>query len=261
MKLSIITINKNNAVGLERTCQSVTWQTFEDFEWIVIDGASDDNSVDIIRKYAHKMAYWVSESDTGVYNAMNKGINLAKGDYCLFLNSGDWLFSPYILKIVFTRIADIEADIFYGDYLFPDFTIWKVPEKLTMDFFYTSGSISHQNALIKRSLFFEHGFYDENFATISDAIFFMKELWLYHSKFHFINTKISINDNFVLSFVLHESSSQEEKHEMKKIMGDIEYNALVKRNAVKKRNIVKKIIKYLLPYGVVRIFQEYILNR
>ncbi|MDR1904338.1 MAG: glycosyltransferase, partial [Treponema sp.] len=74
MKLSIITINKNNAQGLERTIKSVAGQTFEDFEYIVIDGASDDGSVEIIKQYADKIHYWVSEPDTGIYNAMNKGI-------------------------------------------------------------------------------------------------------------------------------------------------------------------------------------------
>ena len=94
-QLSIITINRNDAKGLEHTLKSV-WkmQTFKDFEHIIIDGASCDGSVDVIKKYATKLAYWISEPDKGVYNAMNKGIVKAQGEYLLFLNSGDWLENP-----------------------------------------------------------------------------------------------------------------------------------------------------------------------
>ena len=73
MKLSIITVNLNNAAGLEKTAESIIGQTFTDFEWIVIDGGSTDGSVDVIRKYENRITYWVSEKDSGIYNAMNKG--------------------------------------------------------------------------------------------------------------------------------------------------------------------------------------------
>jgi len=84
MQLSIITINLNNASGLEKTIQSVISQTNKDFEYIVIDGASTDGSVEVIKKYSSGINYWVSEPDTGIYNAMNKGIRKAQGDYCYF---------------------------------------------------------------------------------------------------------------------------------------------------------------------------------
>jgi len=98
MKLSIITINKNNAAGLEKTIQSVVSQTFNDFEYIVIDGNSEDGSVEIITKYAGSITCWVSEPDTGIYDGMNKGIRKARGEYCLFLNSGDWLMTRTIIE-------------------------------------------------------------------------------------------------------------------------------------------------------------------
>ena len=101
MKLSIITINLNNASGLEKTIQSVINQTYKDFEFIVIDGASTDGSVEVIKKYSSGINYWVSESDTGIYNAMNKGIRKAQGEYCLFLNSADYLFSPNLISAVY----------------------------------------------------------------------------------------------------------------------------------------------------------------
>ena len=81
-KLSVITINYNNKSGLEKTIQSLFSQTFNDFEYIVIDGGSSDGSIDIINKYSNKITYWVSEKDKGIYDALNKGISKSTGEYC-----------------------------------------------------------------------------------------------------------------------------------------------------------------------------------
>ena len=107
-KLSIITINRNNAAGLRKTIESVVSQTYTDFEYIIIDGASTDGSVEVIKEYAEatlpcgeglgERLYWVSEPDKGIYNAMNKGILKAQGEYLLFLNSGDWLVDKDVIK-------------------------------------------------------------------------------------------------------------------------------------------------------------------
>ena len=86
MKFSIITINYNNNKGLKKTIESVIGQTYKDFEYIIIDGGSDDGSVDTIKKYSNYITYWVSEHDNGIYNAMNKGIVQAKGTYINFMN-------------------------------------------------------------------------------------------------------------------------------------------------------------------------------
>ena len=92
-QLSIVTINLNNKIGLEKTIVSVINQKYRNFEFIIIDGNSTDGSVDIIQKYQDKITYWISENDSGIYNAMNKGIANSKGEYILFLNSGDYLFN------------------------------------------------------------------------------------------------------------------------------------------------------------------------
>src|SRR5690242_21925905 len=97
LKLSIITVNFNNAAGLQRTMDSAFHQTFTDYEYVIIDGGSTDGSKDLIKNHANKLVYWVSEKDNGVYQAMNKGIVRAKGDYLLFLNSGDYLLHERIL--------------------------------------------------------------------------------------------------------------------------------------------------------------------
>ena len=100
-QLSIITINYNNLAGLQKTFESVFNQTFQDFEYIVIDGGSTDGSKELIEQYHDKIDYWVSEPDSGIYNAMNKGIVRANGEYLQFLNSGDSLLGENILKNVF----------------------------------------------------------------------------------------------------------------------------------------------------------------
>jgi glycosyltransferase involved in cell wall biosynthesis len=269
---SIITVNKNNAIGLERTCQSVICQNYENFEWLVIDGASTDNSVDIIKNYSNKMTYWVSEPDKGIYNAMNKGIRHAKGNYCLFLNSGDWLISYDSIKRAFSIIRDSgEADIYYGNCMNSDSTSWGMPNKISIDYLYLQAMPSHQNTFIKRSLFFDHEFYNENYHTVSDSVFFVKEHLLYHSKFVYINTFISVYSLGGISDSNKISSQKELHNEMRIIMGDSEFNILAKchelinSNATRetqkqRKHIIKNIIKYLLPYGIVRFIQKYVLK-
>ena len=193
MKLSIITINKNNAFGLDKTIQSVISQTYHSYEYIIIDGNSTDTSVDVIKKYNSKINYWVSEPDTGIYNAMNKGILKAQGDYCLFLNSGDWLIASDTLYTVFNEIGDNTAPILYADRINSDNTTVIYPSNLSINYL-LNNPISHQNSLIRRSLFNEHGFYNEDLDIASDWEFFLKELWIYKTNFVHLETNISIFD-------------------------------------------------------------------
>jgi glycosyltransferase involved in cell wall biosynthesis len=195
VKLSIITINKNNAAGLEKTIQSVVAQTFSDFEYIVIDGASDDGGVDVIKKYADNITYWVSEPDAGIYNAMNKGIRAARGDFCLFLNSADYLIEAETLQNVFAEIAGLEdADIYYSDCISDDNSYKKSSEQITIIDLISVCNLNHQNTIIKRSLFLQHGLYNENLPIVADREFWLKEKWQYKSEFQHIETNISIYD-------------------------------------------------------------------
>ena len=96
-QISIITINYNNASGLEKTIRSVVEQTYNEYEYIIIDGASSDKSKEVIQEYQRYIDFWCSEKDSGIYNAMNKGIQKASGEYLLFLNSGDVLNNSAVL--------------------------------------------------------------------------------------------------------------------------------------------------------------------
>ena len=106
MKLSIITVNFNNVEGLRKTAESIVSQTFQDFEWIVIDGGSTDGSKELIEQYSDRIAYWCSEKDSGIYNAMNKGVRYAKGEYINFMNSGDCFADSSVLSDVSERLLD-----------------------------------------------------------------------------------------------------------------------------------------------------------
>ncbi|MBI4947160.1 MAG: glycosyltransferase [Bacteroidetes bacterium] len=186
-KLSIITVNLNNVDGLLKTIESVVEQTFSDYEYIVIDGGSIDGSVESIKKYADKIRYWVSEPDKGIYNAMNKGIKQAKGEYCLFLNSGDWLFEKDTLSNVFKKFPD--QDIVYGNLQTPKGT-WTYPQKLTFSVFFFS-SIAHPATFIRKSLFDTYGYYNENYTIASDWEFFIIALVKNNCSYKHIDNTIS----------------------------------------------------------------------
>ncbi|GHS97386.1 glycosyl transferase [Bacteroidia bacterium] len=193
MKLSIITINLNNQDGLRKTIESAISQTFTDFEYIVIDGASTDGSVDIIEAYADRITYWISEPDKGIYNAMNKGILQAKGEYCLFLNSGDWLIKNNVLEIVFRQ--DNNTDLIIGRLHQKHNNIRGIIKKepgesLRFSDFYIA-SLLHPCTFIKRNLFERVGLYDENYRIVSDWLFFLLSVVNNHSSYSFLNTQVS----------------------------------------------------------------------
>lgn len=98
MKYSIITVNLNNANGLKETIDSIVNQTCCDYEYLIIDGGSTDDSLSIIKQYKDQIDYWVSEPDKGIFNAMNKGINVSHGDYLIFMNSGDCFNNGKVLE-------------------------------------------------------------------------------------------------------------------------------------------------------------------
>ena len=135
MKLSIITINYNNLEGLKKTYESVVCQTWTDYEWIIIDGGSTDGSREFIEEHQDKFAYWCSEPDKGVYNAMNKGIAKAQGEYLNFMNSGDRFYDHQTLNEVFS--SGFQEDILYGNELqYNEMNVIKdlLPDNLTLHF-------------------------------------------------------------------------------------------------------------------------------
>jgi len=193
MKLSIITINLNNATGLEKTIYSVINQNFRDYEFIIIDGGSSDESLSIIDKNQNKINYWISEPDKGIYNAINKGIKEAVGEYCFFLNSGDCLHNEFVLGKVFSNSSN--EQILYGNAL-----IFKngkeqlkdYPDEKKISFRYlTKSIICHQSMFFKRSLFDLYGLFNENLKYAADWEFYILAIAKHNVSIHKINIPIS----------------------------------------------------------------------
>lgn len=244
MKLSIITINYNNAEGLRKTLASVASQTFRDFEHIIVDGGSTDGSVEIIEAYASDVARsmsscvptggdgcyaavygkdstpaegaqpfaqqdttspkatqphkvrWLSETDSGIYNAMNKGIKMANGEYLLFLNSGDYLVDADTLSKVF-QIAKDNIDVIYGDIkvVYNNQEIIKEsPDVVTFQYLYSNAIFHSGGSFIKKSLFVSYGLYDENLRIVSDWKFFVEIFILKNVSYQHINLILSVFD-------------------------------------------------------------------
>lgn len=155
--LSVITIVYNNVRDIERTMLSVLNQNYAHIEYIVVDGASTDGTLEIIQRYQDRLSKVVSEKDAGIYDAMNKGLALASGDYVLFMNSGDELYAPDTVETVFATAPN--ADIYYGETEMYN-QAWQsigkrrhsVPEKFTWKSFRFGMTISHQAIYIRRSL-------------------------------------------------------------------------------------------------------------
>lgn len=183
-KLSIITINYNNKKGLKETFDSVIIQAFTDFEWIIIDGGSTDGSRELIERYQDHFVYWCSEPDKGIYNAMNKGIAHSKGEWLLFLNSGDCIWDKTILDNIFSQ--EYTSDILYGDVVYTssngDFKV-SFPSELTLSYILQM-FISHQSSLYRRELFNTTP-YNESFKIVSDWLFHIQMI-LQNKKFEYL---------------------------------------------------------------------------
>ena len=168
--LSVITIVYNNVKHIERTLLSVLTQTYPNIEYIIVDGLSTDGTLDIVKRYSNRIAKLVSEKDEGIYDAMNKGLEMATGDYVLFMNSGDEIYAPDTVADVFASADD--ADIYYGETEMIDEALQsfgqrrhKAPKQFTWKDFKYGMSISHQAIYIRRSLTSP---FDRQFSLSSD---------------------------------------------------------------------------------------------
>ena len=208
MTLTIITINYNNASGLQKTMESVLAQTSKDFEYIVIDGASTDESVNIIEEYAHKIDYWISEPDNGIYHAMNKGIRMAKGEYLHFLNSGDWLVDEFVVENMLKELNGLinsgsQPDIFVGNKIMvrPDGKVryGRNDKRPVTALTFYRGTIEHTSAYIRRAMFDKVGMYDETFRIVSDYKWYFDAVLNHNALVAFTDIYVSYFDNTGIS--------------------------------------------------------------
>lgn len=185
LKLTIITINYNNKEGLIKTFESIQSQTWKDFEYIVIDGGSTDGSVELIKNNP-QVTKWVSEKDSGVYNAMNKGILISNGIYINFMNSGDFFYSSNTLEKIYHNLNGNESILYGNSIFFNEEKNTKFnqtpPDKLSFAHFYCSG-INHQATFIKRELFSKYFLYDESYKICADWVFFIRVICSFNESY------------------------------------------------------------------------------
>ncbi len=204
MKFSIITVTYNAAEYLERTVLSVLSQSYPDIEYLIIDGKSTDGTIDIVRQYEAGISYWCSEPDQGLYDAMNKGLRRATGDYVWFLNAGDTLPSSDLIQTLVQKIGKRKRlpDVIYGDTAIVNNTgqilgmrHLRPPKKLTWKKFAWGMLVCHQAFIAKRNISPE---YDLSYPLCADydwCIRVMKQAHsLYNSRLilcHFLEAGIS----------------------------------------------------------------------
>ncbi len=177
-KLSVITIVFNNVKDIERTMLSVINQTYKNIEYIIIDGCSTDGTLEVIEQYRPQIGIFISEKDKGIYDAMNKGLAVATGDYVLFMNSGDEIYEPETVAKIFSAYAD--ADIYYGETEMINADgeslgarRHQIPKQLKLSSFKFGMSVSHQAIYIKKSITEK---YDERYRLSSDIDWILKAI-------------------------------------------------------------------------------------
>lgn len=189
MNLSIITINYNNREGLERTIKSIIHQTSHDFEYIIVDGNSVDDSQSLFIKYGDSIAKYVSEPDKGIYNAMNKGVGMASGEYCLFMNSGDELYSNTTVEEILN--SNLQADFIEGITYIEALNVYRKPQKDINASFYMFGRNNyHQSSIISRRLLLKRP-YDETLKIASDLKFNFLSIVIDNCSYETIDVVIS----------------------------------------------------------------------
>lgn len=259
MKLSIITVNLNNKEGLKKTCDSIISQSFEDFEWIVIDGGSTDGSKELIEKYQNHITYWVSEPDKGIYNAMNKGIKVANGEYLQFLNSGDFFVSKQTLSHFFSYGEN--EDILYGKVLNSTnkkayYNSFQNKRIYCSDLYHST--ICHQASFIKKSLFGQIGFYDETLKITSDWKFLFEAILINKCSYRYINIDVVYYDPFGISSLNQQTNIKERQELLTQYLPDYvidDYNNNLRPNEIMKYRLSRFLFSLL--YRAVILYEKF----
>lgn len=233
MILSIITINYNNYTGLQKTFNTVISQNTQEYEWIVIDGDSNDDSKELILQFQQYISYWCSEPDDGIFNAMNKGIAHAHGDYCLFLNAGDSLYDNNTIEKVLPHLHD--ADFISGHTLCKlansKTSTWKAVSHPTTQLMMMY-SLSHQSTFIRTELLKKRP-YREDLKIVSDWEQMFHELIINNRSYKRI-------DQFICEFAqggVSSSKAEQREAERKKVL-DEHFSETVQKDIIQSNLLV-----------------------
>ncbi|MBB3187197.1 glycosyltransferase family 2 protein [Microbacter margulisiae] len=223
--VSIITIVYNGEMFIEKTINSVLEQTYKNIEYIIIDGGSTDSTVEIIKKYQDRLAYWVSEKDNGISDAFNKGIRLAKGKVIGLVNSDDWYETDAIEKII-NNYVNSNTIICGNVKLWNNSTHYKIKSS-TLDNIKLQMTIWHPGMFCPKEIYHKIGLYDENIRVLMDYDFILR---CYLSGVNFKMSNVLISNmrfggisNHLISESLHEAFIIKNNYFGKKFMHKIEY--------------------------------------
>ena len=190
--ISIVTVSYNAVSTIEQTILSVINQMYPNIEYIIIDGGSTDGTVDIIKKYADKIAYWVSEPDRGIYDAMNKGIDVATGEWVNFMNCGDRFYNIMVIYDILGNLKQNEVDVIYGNRICSFFNTQYIQRPRPLSQFSLDFPIFHQSAFIKTIVMKEMK-YNLQYKICADYDFFYR-LWNQKGTFLYVDSIMSICD-------------------------------------------------------------------
>ena len=280
MKLSIITINYNNAEGLERTLNSVLTQTYGEIEHIIVDGASTDDSVKVIKEYIRrvesgesrvKSVIWSSEPDKGIYNAINKGILKATGDYIQILNSGDLLAADNVIEQMMASLLEHNyPELLYGNAVDVDNGVREGSHGPGIEYSLRqlyNGTYPHDSTFFKRELFSEerYGFYDENLKIVSDWKWYLQAIGLGNVKPVYVNVDVTLFDVTGISSKNKALDKKERQQVLKEVLPPAiyaeyekyalpmsQYNRLKRHHLWGMVHLLERILFKLEKWGVLR---------
>ena len=174
MKISIITVVYNNKETIKDAIESVLSQTYKNIEYIIIDGGSNDGTIDIIRSYGNKIDVFISEPDNGLYDAMNKGIKLSTGDVIGILNSDDFYVNKFVIEKAANKFKETNCDSLYGDLVYVDYNntnkvirYWK-SRPFENNLFQKGWHPPHPTFFVKKEIYDKYGLFDLNFKIAAD---------------------------------------------------------------------------------------------
>lgn len=254
MKITVVTVCYNAASELEETILSVLNQDYADIEYIIIDGGSTDGSVDIIRKYADRLAYRVSEPDKGIYDAMNKGIAAATGDYINFMNAGDRFTGPTVLTDLCKALGNERPEIIYGDVIVKEKRIEyllrpKVIEKIMPDRL----PFCHQSAFVATKYHQQHPF-DITFKCAADYNMFYQAYFKFDARFKYVPVVIAIYDESTGFSKANMKLTHRERYRVWGIEND-KLKIFSHEISLRYRQL-KMSIKNILPLGLLRRYKK-----
>lgn len=256
--VSIVSVVYNDKDKIEQTILGVLNQNYKNFEYIIVDGGSKDGTIDIIKKYEDKISCWVSEKDNGIYDAMNKGIDLANGEWINFMNAGDTFCSNDVLECIFAN-KNISSDLIYGGAIFRDSGGVLIPKPASnkLDDLWKKSQFGHES-LFTRSVILRENKFDLHYRVAADYDFIMKCYYHNNYKFESLNLDVLL---FIAPFFSSEHwvrSSLETWRIARKYRGGIEVNVFYVSNFIIRLFVI--FIKKILPTKVYTKFKKMVSN-